>query len=260
MNAPTGRPAAPAADPVEPLPEPPVTWIADAPPRPICDVPWLGGSIVMSNGAVNFCCFTSAVVGNVNERPFQEIWQGAAMQRIRQSLSDGQLPPECRTGSCPIFRGDDKHYLVERMNGANLVATPDGEMRTSEKIQALRQQLQGSSLAVERPAAGRSQPMALRIELACSGEPLALDLFIAIDSAEGRRRFLPALEDYALPYACDLLCGRQSLSVTLDTDEGDGFFEAAGLYRVCAAAFLPGSNPSISSNCLWAGNLTVRLG
>ncbi len=259
MNAPTGRPAAPEADPIEPLPEPPVSWIADAPAKPICDVPWLGGSIVMSNGTVNFCCFTSATVGNVNERPFQEIWQGADMQRIRQSLSAGQLPPECRTGSCPIFRGDDKHYLVERMNGANLVATPDGELRTSDRIQALRRQLRDSSLAVLQPAPGRGQPLKLRVELACSGEPLTLDLFIAVDSAEGHRRFLPSLEGYALPFACDLSCGRRSLDVVLDTADDEDFFGAAGLYRVCAAAFMPGSNPSISSNCLWAGNLTVRL-
>ena len=74
----------------------PPTWLENLPPRPLCDIPWLGRAVVLSSGDVNFCCSSDAVVGNVNKEPLEEIWRGATMQGIRRSLAAQVLPPQCR--------------------------------------------------------------------------------------------------------------------------------------------------------------------
>src|SRR5207245_6236499 len=54
---------------------------------------------VLSNGAVVVCeVLDSVAVGNLHERPIEEIWQGEAYQRFRQRYHHGEVP-ECRT--CP---------------------------------------------------------------------------------------------------------------------------------------------------------------
>jgi hypothetical protein len=237
--------------------EPLVTWISDAPRKPLCDVPWLGGSIVMSTGDVNFCCFSGAVVGNVNVRSFQEIWNGSAMQRIRQSLISGSLPPECRSGSCPIYRGDDRHYLLERMSGGNEEQLANGERRTAAKIVAARSRLLDSRIRARKPAPGGQYLFDL--DLVGGGEELTADLFVAIESTAGQRRFLPDLEEFAVPLAVGLACESGSIPIELDTAEQGAFFDTPGLFRLCAALFECGTNPNLLSNCYWAGSLSFRV-
>jgi len=259
MSAPQATSATPSVATPQDTPEPVVDWITDAPPKPICDVPWLGGSIVLSTGDVNFCCFSGVFVGNVNERPFREIWNGPVMQRIRQSLIAGTLPPECRSGSCPIYRGDDRHYLLERMDGNNVEKLPDGEVRVVEKMRLARGQFGATRLTVPAEPLSLGATFALRLELACADPALTADLFVSIAAPEGGLAFLPGAVDFALPYGCELPCAGSALDIAVDTAEHEAFFATPGLYRVCAALFEPGSNPNLLANCYWAATKTFRL-
>ena len=73
---------------------------------PFAKCPGVGTVAILSDGT-NLCCYSSAIVGNVNRNSFVEIWNGPAMQNIRRELVEGRFPPECRSTSCPIFRGDE---------------------------------------------------------------------------------------------------------------------------------------------------------
>jgi len=254
MNAPL--PASSVPQPRLDPPEPSVSWIRDQPRRPLCDVPWLGGSLVLSNGDVYFCCFSGTKVGNVNEATFQDIWNGGTMQGIRQSLIEGQLPTECRSGSCPIFRGDDRHYLVERMLSPHMPPQADGSRALDDTIRTTRASLAAVQLQLGKGGTDQSPRLSLSLDLACSG--LVADLFIAIDGPTGRRRFLPGF-DFAVPYAEGVDCSR-TLSLALDTSALGDFLETPGLYRLCAALFEPSGNPNILAYCYWAGTETVRIG
>jgi hypothetical protein len=253
--APGGFPAAQALDREQPAPS--VSWIRDAPARPICDVPWLGGSLVLSGGDVSFCCFSSAVVGNVNETPFRDIWNGATMQRIRQSLIAGVLPPECAAPRCPIYRRDDRHYLVERMNSPHVQTLPDGELKVDQAILATRASMKDTRLQLHKSGGAYDLSLSLQLDFAAADQPVSADLFIAIDSPAGGRRFLPN-HDFAVPHSEAITCDG-SQRVAVDSAALDEFLAAPGLYRLCAALFECGANPNILANCYWAATESFRI-
>jgi MoaA/NifB/PqqE/SkfB family radical SAM enzyme len=58
------------------------------------------GSVVSHEGTTPRVSF-----GNVNERPFKEIWRGAEYARFRQEVGAGAFPESCRT--CLM-----KHYVI----------------------------------------------------------------------------------------------------------------------------------------------------
>lgn len=254
MNAPLPAAAMPQA--ALEAPEPSVGWIRDQPRRPLCDVPWLGGSVVLSNGDVYFCCFSGAKVGNVNEATFYDIWNGGIMQGIRQSLIEGQLPTECRSGSCPIFRGDDRHYLIERMNSPHMPPKADGTRELDDTIRQTRFGLAAVRLQLAKGGTAQNPLFSVQLDLGC--QDLVADLFVAVDGPTGRRVFLPG-HDFAVPYAVGVDCSRP-LSLELDTQSLGDFLEAPGLYRLCAALFEPSSNPNILAYCFWAGTESFRIG
>jgi radical SAM protein with 4Fe4S-binding SPASM domain len=254
MNAPLT--AAEIAQASFEAPEPLVSWIRDQPKRPICDVPWLGGSVVLSNGDVYFCCFSGTKVGNVNETSFQDIWNGGTMQGIRQALIEGQLPTECRSGSCPIYRRDDRHYVVERMNSPHMPPQADGTRQLDDVIRETRASLSTVRLQLSKGCSAQSLQLSLRLDMATPD--LVADLFVAIDGPTGNRRFLPD-HLFAVPYAAEVDCSR-TLAIELDTHGLGDFMESPGLYRLCAALFEPRSNPNILANCYWSAMESFRLG
>lgn len=232
-----------------------VVWIDQAGRMPLCDVPWLGTSIVHADGSVNFCCFSNGVVGNVNQHTFQEIWNGPEMTRIRETLIARELPAECQTHSCPIYRGDDLHYIFDRMDGPSAKLGPDPH-------EHVREALGGSALAVvASPLPDGGERITANIDLRFTGDPLTADLVVAVAGPEGLR-FLPGFDDYAVPF-------QQAIALTAEATEhpirltlwsGDSaVLGPAGEYEFCAALFEVESNPNLLSNCFWSQSRTVTV-
>lgn len=227
---------------------PEVTWIQKAPQRPLCDVPWLGNSVVLADGAVNFCCFSSAVVGNVNEQPFDKVWNGQTMQRIRRALSNQTLPPECQSTSCPIYRGDDRHYILNRMDGSHGVRATG----TLDPNRSIRERLEGSRIRHSsfNPAKGEAPDIVIEFHVA--GAPVVADLFVAVSMPDGKTVFLPDKEDYAIPFQWGIELRHQEEPQEISVLQHGKEFELPGTYRVCAALFRSNENPNLLSNCYWS--------
>ncbi len=232
-----------------------VLWIDAAPRRPLCDVPWLGTSVVLSDGGVNFCCFSSAVVGNVNDKPFEQIWSGTAMQRIRRELTEQRLPHECQSTSCPIYRGDDLHYILGRMEGHNrfkVTGTHDPHLH-------VRQRLQGSELRVSSDHLQTREVIEVSVDLHCQGAPIVADLFVAIHPPDGVSRFFPNGEEYAVPCLADVKLCEDRTPLRLDALVPGDRLQITGNYQICAALFERGSNPNLLSNCYWSAVSTFTV-
>lgn len=233
-----------------------VKWIRPDGSRPLCDVPWLGTSIVQSDGRVNFCCFSSTTVGHVNEQSFQEIWNGSAMHEIRESLSQGHLPAACRSTSCPMFRGDDLHYLFDRMEGPHRFKRTG----THDPHRRIREQLAGTTLVMSRDTVRIGGQLNVALQVRYRGEPLAADLFVGIVAPDGTIRFLPEFEDYAVPLSMSLeLNGTEDSREILLFDRRVDMFGPPGVYEFCAALFERDSNPNLLSNCYWAAPRAVKV-
>jgi len=226
------------------------------PRRPLCDVPWLGRSVILSDGAVNFCCFSDAAVGNVHEQPLQEIWRGPKMQAIRESLAAQRLPPECESTSCPIYRGDAHTYLIERMDGRFRRAATGTDDPQAEQ----RARLRGSQLEILSPHVRRKEAIAVRLTLACSRDWLGADLFLSVTFPDGTLRFLPEMTDYAFPFA-----RRVELAPWLEPVVIDCFNRRhdrslrKGIYGICAGLFVLNSNPTLLGNCYWTARGSFTL-
>jgi hypothetical protein len=224
-----------------------ILWLRDLPQRPLCDVPWMGNTVVLANGDVNFCCFSDAVVGNVNRAPLGQIWNGDTMRRIRRGLRDQTLPPECRSPSCPIFRGDENHVLLMRMDGAYR----EQNVGAADPLSAIRAGFDGSGLCTSGPTAPSDGP-AVELELRYDGSPVRADLYLAVRGEEGVTLFLPRLEAIPIPYRAGMRLPSDG-PVSVRWRSG-----APGRYAVCAAVFESGSHPNIASNCYWSATIFVE--
>ncbi|MCB9917186.1 MAG: SPASM domain-containing protein [Planctomycetes bacterium] len=72
--------------------ERPASW----PGAYYCNFPWRT-AFIDQQGDVAPCCQTGRpIVGNVNETPFLEIWNGAAYRELREGLVTGRLTSYCR--------------------------------------------------------------------------------------------------------------------------------------------------------------------
>lgn len=220
-----------------------VVWIKGSPKeRPLCEVPWMGRALVLSNGDVNFCCYTDAIVGNVNEQPFEEIWRGKAMERIRSELTQRRLPPECQSTSCPFYRGDTLHYLVNRGHASTRLY--DGRRNDN---------MSDSALRLERHHLKAGDTVELHVRLQCRGGPFSSDLFIALEQPNGLCRFLPDYEEYAVPFCSDVVL-QEDVATEVDAR---GRVAGPGKYRICAALFEAASDPNQIANCYWSHIETV---
>ena len=249
------EPSAPA--PPEPgAPPPSPAWIDGLPRRPLCDVPWLGRSVILSDGAVNFCCFSDATVGNVHDQPLQKIWRGPKMRAIRESLVRQRLPPQCESTSCPIYRGDAHTYLIERMDGwfrRERTGTDDPQA-------AQRARLQASRLDVSSPRIGRGEAIEVRASLECSRDRVIADLFVCVTFPDRRLRFLPDLTEYPLPLARRLELAPWLGTVVLEClHRTNDRSLPRGAYEMCAGLFALNSNPALLSNCYWTTRVSFEL-
>jgi hypothetical protein len=215
-----------------------VVWVQENRRRVLCEVPWTGTVSVLSDGNVNFCCSSSAIVGNVNQNSFLEIWSGPVMQEIRRELADGHFPPQCRSSSCPLYRGDESFGWKP-----NRAPAPEPA------------QFQGSGL---QDIDGSAGPV---LELHYRGRPVRADLFVAFAGVKGEIRFLPNLEPYAVPFACDIELREDVPPLRFRIlDQVDGAGVIPGAYLLSSALFEAGSNPNHLENCYWSETAPVSLG
>lgn len=232
-----------------------VIWIDAQPRRPLCDVPWLGTVVVLSDGNVNFCCFSSVSVGNVNKESFEQIWNGLIMRRIRHALSKQQLPPECQSTACPFYRGDDLHYIFERMDGPNRFQVT----KTHDPHFAIREGLQGSDLLLTNEETGSGCVLDVELEFHYKGGHMVADLFLAVRHPDGGIRFLPNGEEYAVPFSTHIEFREDKVPLRFEVLKQRLDSTIAGDYHICAALFERNSNPNLLSNCYWSANKTVEL-
>lgn len=230
-------------------------WINTQSRRPLCDVPWFGTVVVLSDGSVNFCCYSSAVVGNVNKESFQEIWNGTVMSEIRQELSEQRLPPQCRSASCPFYRGDERNYIFDRMEGPHsfrVTGTHDPHAR-------VRESLQGSELRVNRDESETGNTVEVSLEFCCRGEPVLADILVAIRYPDGSIRFLPDLVEYAMPFRTCIELREDQVPLQVNIlGQGMDCFQVEGDYEICAALIESGSDPNLLSNVYWSESKMIK--
>ncbi len=61
-----------------------------------CSEPWATIN-VNASGDVRPCCFNDQILGNLNERPFEAIWNGEDYQAMRADHIAGRVPASCST-------------------------------------------------------------------------------------------------------------------------------------------------------------------
>jgi radical SAM protein with 4Fe4S-binding SPASM domain len=77
-----------------------------------CTDPWFQ-PFMQTNGDVQPCCWFYAPLGNINERPFNEIVNSVEFQELRRQLLTGDLPPNCIT--CPARGITTPKNLLHRL-------------------------------------------------------------------------------------------------------------------------------------------------
>ncbi len=175
----------PPADPAQ------LPWLRNIPPLPLCDVPWFGNLVVLATGEVNFCCFSPASIGNLNEQPFDELWNGPVMRRIRRSLAQQEFPPECRSISCPIYRGDPHHHIKARTEGSLMGNDPSQEQRR----QLVREGLRESQILAQL------DQDTIRLRIQYSGPAEYADAYACAIVGSDSWEFLPSGGQVPMPFA-----------------------------------------------------------
>jgi MoaA/NifB/PqqE/SkfB family radical SAM enzyme len=76
---------------------PPVETVRD------CRAPW-EWALIATDGDVRPCCYATGTIGNLNDRPFAEIWNGADMRSLRRDLTAGKVNYVCRNAACKYVK------------------------------------------------------------------------------------------------------------------------------------------------------------
>ena len=220
-------------------------WADPMKSYPICDVPWYGRSVILSSGDVHFCCFSGAIVGNVNQQPFEEIWNGPKMQEIREALTEGTLPAECRSPSCPVFVDETTGTLVPIIQRL----PQDVVKQNSNRVAEVRDRLLDSELIIEPSVVRPGQTVRLKTIVRADEYGVTLDRYLAIRNPDGSLHFVPRGDSHPLPYAAQsLVKGTEEFVLELPViDE-----TTPGEYEVCSAFFDAGSSSGFVENCYWS--------
>jgi radical SAM protein with 4Fe4S-binding SPASM domain len=71
-----------------------------------CEEPWTGIFTIKETGDVELCpCYLQMKIGNIHEKPMQEIWNAPELLEIRASFQRGELPEPCQGQVCPVALG-----------------------------------------------------------------------------------------------------------------------------------------------------------
>jgi MoaA/NifB/PqqE/SkfB family radical SAM enzyme len=68
---------------------------------PRCTMPWRNVQI-NSDGTVMNCCYQTWAIGNLEESPFVEIWNGECQKAVREGILSGNFHEYCRNAICPV--------------------------------------------------------------------------------------------------------------------------------------------------------------
>lgn len=67
-----------------------------------CNTPWLGVLTIEVNRDVTFCpCHMKLRLGNLDDQPLEELWNGPELVKIREDFREGRLPDACQGQLCP---------------------------------------------------------------------------------------------------------------------------------------------------------------
>jgi len=85
-------------------------------PPLICHRPW-SRAFILLDGKATFCCHLprpEAVLGDLHEQSFEEIWNSPLAREMRHCMLQGHLPPLCR--DCPLadVRAREAQWLAQR--------------------------------------------------------------------------------------------------------------------------------------------------
>jgi radical SAM protein with 4Fe4S-binding SPASM domain len=81
-------------------------------PKGSCIAPWVGGCVIAQSGNVSICCASPYIIGNLFQHSFEEIWNSAKMQSVRQAFRSGKLLKSCY--NCRTVRLEEYPKFVLR--------------------------------------------------------------------------------------------------------------------------------------------------
>lgn len=87
-----------------------------------CPHPW-EQMLVSSSGEVRPCCYAKPIA-NLNDKGFEEIWNGAAYQKLRSDLSKNKMSPVCSGAACKYVRNMPTPELETEASAAAPAAEP----------------------------------------------------------------------------------------------------------------------------------------
>lgn len=211
----------------------PILRLDDLPRAPLCEIPWLGNCLVLSDGRVNYCCYSDVAIGNINERSFAELWNGETMRRIRQSLIAHTLPSECSTPSCPFFRRDENHFLVPRETPVLAEGPHDAAVK--------------GQLMVTPVAAG----LRVDVKIIVVDPPVKLDAYVAVRGEGDPCSFFPLFDDFPIPCRLGLVAtGNETTFTAFEGPMPPRLGQ--GPWEFCLALYASGEKPTASVGCLAA--------
>lgn len=223
----------------------PILWLDNLPRRPLCDVPWLGNALVLSDGRVLYCCYSEVAIGNVNEQTFGEIWNGPVIRKIRQGLAQQTIPTECATPSCPVFRGDRDHFLVKPPKPADPVAAAEAE--------AIKVGLKNARLRIRND----HEAQVMDLELSYTGPSTTVDVYVAVRDATSRLYFLPELDRFPAPCRLGLSLPTEACAPLSPVFRGN-LSECLGPapWSICLAVYGGGEKAIEDAGCYFASTFT----
>jgi radical SAM protein with 4Fe4S-binding SPASM domain len=80
--------------------------------KSFCPLPWTG-FIVQQNGDIKHCVLAKDVIGNINERPIQEILSGEDNNKIKKQMLADNKPSSC-TGCYKLEEGKNNFDIISQ--------------------------------------------------------------------------------------------------------------------------------------------------
>ncbi len=95
----------------------------------VCKHPWSHFEVNNPNGDVTMCCNNNTVLGNVNEAPITEIWNGEEFQASRRRMLEEGAHVMC-PHTCPVLQGGKKYENLDWFTDLS----EDGEPRLNAEL------------------------------------------------------------------------------------------------------------------------------
>ena len=107
------------------------------------------------------------------------------------------------------------------------------------------------------PRAGARDRVTVRLDVCYQGPPCRADVFVGLRLPDGALRFLPELDDVPVPLGVGVPYEGPRSHPILAWEPACK--KPTGTYELCAALFVPGSDPNSLANCDWAGMVSFAI-